>query len=119
MGRIFERLQKVCGGSNLSTDLLLWGLYIKKCISLVRIRLQTENARNASTTFRFLASQSRRRRVYHQHEVLYIIRNLLRYIIKPQVDARWRVMRYKGGNAALDDIHRTLCGDDIPSLRLG
>ena len=27
--------------------------------------------------------------VYHQHEVL--------YIIKPQIDARWRVMRYKGG----------------------
>jgi len=26
---------------------------------------------------------------YHQHEVL--------YIIKPQEDARWRVMRYKGG----------------------
>ena len=26
---------------------------------------------------------------YHQHEVL--------YIIKPQVDARWRVMIYKGG----------------------
>ena len=42
-----------------------------------------------------------------------------RDIIKPQEDARWRVMRYKGGNAALDDMHRTSCGDDIPSLRLG
>ena len=31
--------------------------------------------------------------VYHQHEVL--------YIIKPQEDARWRVMRYKGGNPPL------------------
>ena len=31
--------------------------------------------------------------VYHQHEVL--------YIIKPQVDARWRVMRYKGGEPPL------------------
>ena len=51
-GRIFERLRKVCGGSNLSTVLLLWGIYIKKCISLVRICLQTENARNASTKFR-------------------------------------------------------------------
>jgi hypothetical protein len=30
---------------------------------------------------------------YHQHEVL--------YIIKPQVDARWRVMRYKGGSPPL------------------
>ena len=32
---------------------------------------------------------SRRGRVYHQHEVL--------NIIKPQENARWRVMRYKGG----------------------
>ena len=51
-GRIFERLRKVCGGSNLSTVLPLWGIYIKKCISLVRIRLQTRNARNASIKFR-------------------------------------------------------------------
>ena len=42
----------MCGGSNLSTVLLLWGIYIKKCISLVRICLQTRNARNASTKFR-------------------------------------------------------------------
>ena len=32
----------MCGGSNLSTVLLLWGIYIKKCISSVRIRLQTQ-----------------------------------------------------------------------------
>ena len=32
-----------CGGSNLSTVLLLWGIYIKKCISLVRICLQSRN----------------------------------------------------------------------------
>ena len=51
-GRIFERLRTVCGGSNLSTVLLLWGIYIKKGISLVRICLQTRNARNASTKFR-------------------------------------------------------------------
>jgi len=25
----------------------------------------------------------------------------------------------QGRLAALDDMHRTLCGDDIPSLRLG
>ena len=31
--------------------------------------------------------------VYNQHEVL--------YIIKPQEDARWRVMRYKGGSPPL------------------
>ena len=52
MGRIFESLRKVCGVSNLSTVLLLWGNYIKKCISPVRICLQTRNARNASTKFR-------------------------------------------------------------------
>ena len=45
-GRIFERLPKVCGGSNLSTDLLLWGIYIKKCILLVRICLQTRKEWN-------------------------------------------------------------------------
>ena len=33
---------------------------------------------------------------YHQCEAL--------YIIKPQEDARYRVMIYKGGIAALDDI---------------
>ena len=37
----------MCGGSNLSTVLLLWGIYIKKCISPVRICLQTRNGRNA------------------------------------------------------------------------
>ena len=41
-----------CGGSNLSTVLVLWGIYIKKCISLVRICLQVRKARNASTKFR-------------------------------------------------------------------
>ena len=25
----------------------------------------------------------------------------------------------QGRRAALDDMHRTLCGDDMPSLRLG
>ena len=39
--KFFEMLRKVCGGSNLSTVLALWGIYIKKCISPVRIRLQT------------------------------------------------------------------------------
>ena len=47
--------------------------------------------------------------VYHQHEVL--------YIIKPQGDARWRVMRYSPTGA--DDMHHASRGDDIPSLRLG
>ena len=50
-GRIFERLWKVCGGSNLSTVSVLQWIYIKKCISPVRIRLQTGKPRNASTKF--------------------------------------------------------------------
>ena len=49
---LLETLRKLCGGSNLSTVLVLWGIYSKKCISLVRICLQTRNARNASTKFR-------------------------------------------------------------------
>jgi len=47
------------------------------------------------------------------------------HIISPQgcisssrgKDARRRVMRYSPKGA--DDIRRTLCGDDMPSLRLG
>ena len=42
----------MCGGSNLSTVLARWGIYRKKCISLVRIRLQTRKPRNASAKFR-------------------------------------------------------------------
>ena len=63
---------------------------------------------------------------------VYIIRNLLRYIIrtkarvylafceyiiKPQADTRWRVMIYSPKGA--EDMHRTSRGDDMPSLRLG
>ena len=51
-GRIFERLWKVCGGSNLSTVSVLKWIYIKKCISPVRIRLRVKKPRNASTKFR-------------------------------------------------------------------
>ena len=47
------------------------------------------------------ASQSRRRRVYHQNEVLYITKAKALYIIKPQENTRWRVMRYKGGSPPL------------------
>ena len=48
---------------------------------------------------------------YHQHVVL--------YIIKPQENTRWRVMRYNNGSAVVGDIHRTSRGDDMPSLWLG
>ena len=47
--------------------------------------------------------------VYHQCEAL--------YIIKPQENARWRVMRYSPKGA--DDMHHASRGDDMPSLRLG
>jgi len=50
--RAFTERPYGCGGSNLSTDLFLWGICIKKCISPVRICLQTRNGQNASTKFR-------------------------------------------------------------------
>jgi hypothetical protein len=49
--------------------------------------------------------------VYHQHEVLYIIKTQTRYTL-----ARDEI---QGRLTALDDMHRTSRGDDIPSLRLG
>ena len=53
--------------------------------------------------------------VYHQHEVL--------YLIKPQEDTRWRVMIYSPKGT--DDIRMYISPqasytfNDIPSLRLG
>ena len=63
----------------------------------------------------------------HRAEGVYIIRNLLRYIINSagivyhQAAGRCTLARdeIQGRLAALDDMHRTLCGDDMPSLRLG
>ena len=52
MSSDFEKFNNLCGSSNLSTHLVLWGIYIKKCISPVRIRLQTQNARNTSIKIR-------------------------------------------------------------------
>ena len=46
---------------------------------------------------------SRRRRVYHQGVSLVYHQHGVLYIIKPQEDARWRVMRYSPKGA--DDIH--------------
>ena len=60
---------------------------------------------------------SRQRRVYHPQLVVVYHQCGALYIIKPQVDTRWRVMRYSPAGA--DDMHRTSCGDDMPSLRLG
>ena len=53
-------LRKVFGGSNLSTDLLPWGIYIKNSISPVRIRLRVKKPRNASTKFRKNAGLKKR-----------------------------------------------------------
>ena len=50
-----------------------------------------------SRTFRNLASQSRRRRVYHQCVALYITNTKCCISSSRRQDARWRVMRYKGG----------------------
>ena len=49
--------------------------------------------------------------VYHQCKAL--------YLIKPQKKCTLARDDMQGRLAALDDIHRTLCGDDMPSLRLG
>jgi len=43
---------------------------------------------------------------------LYIIKPQERYSPKGADEIQWRI-------AALDDMHRTSRGDDIPSLRLG
>ena len=48
-----------------------------------------------------MASQSCRRRVYHPQLVAVYHQCEALYIIKPQVDARWCVMRYKGGSPPL------------------
>ena len=50
--------------------------------------------------------------VYHQCEALYIIKPQERYSPKGADEIQGRF-------AALDDMHRTSRGDDIPSLRLG
>ena len=82
MGRIFERPRKVCCGSNLSTVLLLWGIYIKKCISLVRICLQTENARNASTKFRKTSESKKAEKSLETS----------RFLVFPRPDLNWLVI---------------------------
>ena len=50
--RNFERLREVCGSPNPYTDFARFEKFLKKCISVVRIRLQARKARNASTKFR-------------------------------------------------------------------
>ena len=70
-----------------------------------------------SSAFRIFASQSRRRRVYHPQLVAVYHQTEGLDIIKPQVDARWRVMRYSPKGA--DDMHHASRSDDMPSLRLG
>jgi len=74
---------------------------------------------NNSRAFRNLASQSRRRRVYHPQLVAVYHQHEVLYIIKPQAKCTLARDEIQGRLAALDDIHRTLCGDDMPSLRLG
>ena len=61
-----------------------------------------------SRTFRNLASQSRRRRVYHQCVALYITNTKCCISSSRRQNARWRVMRYKGGSPPLM-IYAALC----------
>ena len=70
-----------------------------------------------SRTFRNLASQSRRRRVYHQFR-----RNCIsstRSVVYHQAAGKYTLSRdeIQGRLAALDDMRRTSCVNDIPSLR--
>ena len=46
-------------------------------------------------------TKSRRRRAYHQGVSLVYHQHKVLNIIKPQENARWRVMRYKGGSPPL------------------
>ena len=57
--------------------------------------------RSDSRTFRNLASQSRRRRVYQQCVALYITNTKCCISSSRRQIARWRVMRYKGGSPPL------------------
>jgi len=67
--------------------------------------------------FKCFRAKSRRRRVYHPQLVAVYHQHEVLYIIKPQENARWRVMRYSPKGA--DDMHHASRGDDMPSLRLG
>jgi hypothetical protein len=73
MVNIFEKLRKLCGGSNLSTD--------PKCPKIFAF----SHPNHAEGVYIINSVGI----AYHQCEAL--------YIIKPHEDARWRVMRYKGG----------------------
>ena len=63
----------------------------------------------------------------NQGEALYIIRSLSAvyhqcealHLIKPQGKCTLTRDEIQGRLADLDDMHRTSCGDDMPSLRLG
>ena len=59
------------------------------------------------------------RRVYHPQLVAVYHQCIALYIIKPQGECTLTRDEIQGRLADLDDMHRTLCGDDIPSLRLG
>ncbi|MBQ7358353.1 MAG: hypothetical protein IJW65_06435, partial [Clostridia bacterium] len=72
-----------------------------------------------SRDFRILASQSRRRRVYHPQLVAVYHQCEALYIIKAQVRCTLARDEIQGRRAALDDIHHASRGDDMQSLRLG
>ena len=93
-GRIFERLRKVCGGSNLCTVLALWGIYIKKCISPVRIRLRVKKPRNASTKFRKTSESKKREKSLE----------ISRFLVFPRSDLNWLVIMCLQVNSDADFV---------------
>jgi len=72
-----------------------------------------------SRAFRILASQSRQRRVYHPQLVAVYHQHEVLYIIKPQARCTLARDEIQGRLAALDDMRRTSYVNDMPSLRLG
>ena len=62
--KFFEMLRKVCGGSNLSTDLVQWGIYIKNSISPVRVRTQHRKGQKGSMKLRKNAGSKKREKSF-------------------------------------------------------
>ena len=83
------------------------------------------NSYLSNRLYHLSASKSRRSLVYNQFRrncissAIYCGISSTRSVAshQPQENTRWRVMRYSPKGA--DDMRRTSCSDDMPSLRLG
>ena len=82
--KFFEMLRKVCGGSNLSTVLALWGIYITKCISPVRVRTQHRKGQKGSMKLRKNAGSKKREKSLE----------ISRFLVFPRSDLNWLVIMW-------------------------